>query len=130
MNYKMEQYKIKREIKRSGKIFILYKYDNDNYGEDANFSDLDPVYGVKGLFHKKSVYNASYSEGLTTARTEEISMLMLPWDEELTKQKSFSYVSDEEQTKFFKLSGSTDLQDLHLILDLSLEQVDLGKVVV
>lgn len=130
MNYKMEQYKVRREIKRSGREFIFYKYDGDNYGEDAKFEDLVESTKVKGIYHKKEVYNASYSEGLSTARTEEQCMLTLPYDEEINYETAFSYVSNEDKTKFFKISGGSNIQDLNIILRLSLEPVDLGKVVV
>lgn len=130
MNFKMEQYKVKREIKRSGRNFIFYKYDGDNYGEDADIKNLVPTITVKGIYHKKEVFSASYSEGLSTARTEEQCMLTLPYNKEIDEENVFSFVSNEDKTKFFKIAGASNINDLNIILKLSLEPVDLGKVVV
>lgn len=121
INTKFEAYKIKRELKRSGKSYKILRDKENQFGEPTGESK--EVATILGLYHEQSS-NIQITTGDTTqVRTKKIPMILCLWDD-TTSLLVGDYVVINNKT--FKITGVVDIQEWNIIGDISLEVVDNG----
>lgn len=124
INKKFEAYKIKREIKRSGNEYEIYRYAKNEFGEPI--SDIQYVGNINALYHEENS-NIQITTGDTTQiRTKKIPMLLCIYED--FNSIEFS-VGDfvEINSKVFKVTGIVNIQEWSIIGDVSLEVFDDGN---
>lgn len=121
INTKFEAYKIKRELKRSGKSYKILRNKENQFGEPTEESK--EVAKVLGLYHEQNS-NIQVTTGDTTqVRTKKIPMILCLWDD-TTSLLVGDYVVINGKT--FKVTGVVNIQEWNIIGDISLEVVDNG----
>lgn len=124
INTKFEVYKIKRELKRSGKAFEFYRKALNDFGEPI--SDLQYVGKLKTIYHEENS-NIQITTGDTTqVRTKKIPMLLCIYDDCINanlKVGDFVIIN----FKKFKITGIVNIQEWGIIADISLEVFDNGN---
>lgn len=124
INTKFEVYKIKRELRRSGKVFEFYRKALNDFGEPI--SDLQYVGKLKAIYHEENS-NIQITTGDTTqVRTKKIPMLLCIYDDCINanlKVGDFVILN----CKKFKLTGIVNVQEWAMIADISLEVFDNGN---
>lgn len=124
INKKFEAYKIKREIKRSGNEYEIYRRAKNEFGEPI--SDTQYVGKINALYHEENS-NIQITTGDTTqVRTKKIPMLLCLYDDFVkTRFEVGDYV--EINSKVFKVTGVVNIQEWGIIGDVSLEVFDDGN---
>ena len=124
INKKFEAYKIKREIKRSGNKYEIYRRAKNEFGEPI--SDTQYVGKINALYHEENS-NIQITTGDTTqVRTKKIPMLLCLYDDFVkTRFEVGDYV--EINSKVFKVTGVVNIQEWGIIGDVSLEVFDDGN---
>lgn len=124
INKKFEAYKIKREIKRSGNEYEIYRRAKNEFGEQI--SDTQYVGKINALYHEENS-NIQITTGDTTqVRTKKIPMLLCLYDEFVeTRFEVGDFV--EINSKVFKVTGIVNIQEWGIIGDVSLEVFDDGN---
>ena len=123
INKQFEAYKVKREIKRSGTEYTFYRNDANEFGEPTTETVTLGV--VKGLYHEQNSNIALTTGDTTQTRTKKIPMLLCLWDD-------LKYIvlkvgdKTEINSKVFKVTGVTNVQEWSIVADISLEVVDDG----
>lgn len=124
INTKFEVYKIKRELKKSGKSFVVCVDNKNAFGSPV---DGEPkVIGTfTGIYHEENGY-ISVSTGETTqTRSKKTPMILCLWED-------ISVLNFEAGTfiminnKKYNITGIVNIQNWSLIADVSLELVDNG----
>ena len=124
INKKFEAYKIKREIKRSGNEYEIYRHTKNEFGEPV--SDEQYVGKILAIYHEENS-NIQITTGDTTqVRTKKIPMLLCLYDEFV--ETGFE-VGDFVllNSKKFKVTGIVNIQEWSIIGDASLEVFDDGN---
>lgn len=124
INKKFEAYKIKREIKRSGNEYEIYRHAKNEFGEPV--SDEQYVGKISAIYHEENS-NIQITTGDTTqVRTKKIPMLLCLYDE-FTKTEfkvgDFVLINGKK----FKITGIVNIQEWSIIGDVSLEVFDDGN---
>lgn len=124
INKKFEAYKIKREIKRSGNEYEIYRHAKNEFGEPI--SDLQYVGKISAIYHEENS-NIQITTGDTTqVRTKKIPMLLCLYDEFVEtgfEVGDFVLIN----CKKFKITGIVNIQEWSIIGDVSLEVFDDGN---
>lgn len=124
INKKFEAYKIKREIKRSGNEYEIYRHAKNEFGEPV--SDEQYVGKVSAIYHEENS-NIQITTGDTTqVRTKKIPMLLCLYDEFIEtafEVGDFVLINDKK----FKITGIVNIQEWNIIGDVSLEVFDDGN---
>ena len=123
INKQFEAYKVKREIKRSGTEYTFYRNDANEFGEPTTEQVTLGV--VKGLYHEQNSNIALTTGDTTQTRTKKIPMLLCLWDD---LKHVILKVGDKTEinSKVFKVTGVTNVQEWSIVADISLEVVDDG----
>ena len=124
INKKFEAYKIKREIRRSGNEYEIYRNAKNEFGEPV--SDIQYVGNINALYHEENS-NIQITTGDTTqVRTKKIPMLLCIYDDFVDIEFS---VGDfvKINSKVFKVTGIVNIQEWGIIGDVSLEVFDDGN---
>ena len=124
INKKFEAYKIKREIKRSGNEYKIYRHAKNEFGEPV--SDEQYVGKISAIYHEENS-NIQITTGDTTqVRTKKIPMLLCLYEEFV--ETAFE-VGDFVliNSKKFKITGIVNIQEWSIIGDVSLEVFDDGN---
>lgn len=123
VNTKFEAYKIKRELKRSGREFEFVRQKKNEFKEFIDESEL--VGKLIGLYHEQNG-SISISLGDTTqTRTKKTPMILCLYeDASLLNLQVGDIVQINGKT--FKLTGVVNVQEWNIISDISLEVVDSG----
>lgn len=124
INTKFEVYKVKRELKRSGKSFEFYRKALNDFGEPI--SDLQYVGKLKAIYHEENS-NIQITTGATTqVRTKKIPMLLCIYDDCINANVK---VGDFVILNFkkFKVTGIVNIQEWSMVADISLEVFDDGN---
>lgn len=124
INKKFEAYKIKREIKRSGNEYEIYRHAKNEFGEPV--SDEQYVGKISAIYHEENS-NVQITTGDTTqVRTKKIPMLLCLY-EEFTETRfevgDFVLINGKK----FKITGIVNVQEWNIIGDVSLEVFDDGN---
>lgn len=124
INKKFEAYKIKREIKRSGNEYEIYRHAKNEFGEPV--SDEQYVGKISAIYHEENS-NIQITTGDTTqVRTKKIPMLLCLYDEFAeTRFEVGDFVLING--KKFKITGIVNIQEWSIIGDVSLEVFDDGN---
>lgn len=124
INTKFEAYKIKREIKKSGKKFDIKRREANNFGEPIG--SIKFVGSFTGLYHEQNS-NISITTGETTqTRNKKIPSILCLFDNlKYFNAKVGDYI--EYNSKIFIITGMVNVQEWNIISDISLEVVDDGK---
>lgn len=124
INTRFEAYKVKREIKRSGKAFNFFRRKVNEFGELMD--EIEVVGSINGIYHEQSSNIQINSTETTRFRTEKIPMILCLYSDVKKlnlKVDDFIAINDEKMT----LSGVVNIQEWNIIADISLEVVDYGN---
>ena len=129
INTTFEVYKIKREIKRSGKSFlfkrpVLNEFSEPKRDEQGEFVS-DNIGSIFGLYHEQNG-NIQMNTGDTTqTRAKKIPSILCCWDDiSVLNLVVGDFVVFNSKT--YKVTGVVNIQEWNLIADISLELVDYG----
>lgn len=123
INTRFEAYKIKRELKRSGIDYEFKRAGKNDFGEPTG--KLEVVGKLKGLYHEQNGSIQVATGETTRTRTKKIPMILC-----LYEDTAFLVLQADDivviNSKTFKVTGVTNIQEWNLISDVSLEVVDNG----
>lgn len=123
INTNFEVYKLKRELKRSGKSFEFKRRELNEFNERNG--ELVEVTTILGLYHEQnSNIQLMIPEGAIT-RTKKIPMILCLTDEEISKLEVGDETTINNMT--YKVTGIIDIMLWGKISDISLEVVDDGR---
>lgn len=123
INKDFEVYKIKRELKRSGRDYKFIRRQSNDYGEPV---DAKKDIGIlRGLYHEKNEHIAVTMSDTTQFRTKKVPSILCLYDDVVSlKLVVGDVVMVNEKT--MKVTGVINVQEWNLIADISLEVVDSG----
>lgn len=124
INTRFEAYKIKREIVRSGKAFIIFRHDKNEFGEDLE--EPFQIGEITGIYHEQNSNIQIVSGETTRNRIEKIPMILCLFDEIKPlgiKPDDYIFIND----KRYDITGIVNIQEWSIIADISLEVVDNGN---
>lgn len=123
VNNKFEVYKVKRELKRSGRDYEFTRPKVNDFGEP---SDEEESIGIlRGLYHEKSEHIMVSMSDTTQVRTKKVPSILCLYED----ATSLALVIGDRvklNGKTMKVTGVVDIQEWNLIADVSLEVVDNG----
>lgn len=125
INKKFEAYKISREIKRSGCSFTFKRKAKNDFNEPSEEAIV--VGNLLGIYHEQNS-NIAISTGDTTQyRTKKIPMILCLYPD---VSKLELNVNDFVifNSKTFKVTGITNVQEWSIVSDISLEVFDDGSI--
>ena len=125
INKKFEAYKISREIKRSGCSFTFKRKAKNDFNEPSEEPII--VGNLLGIYHEQNS-NIAISTGDTTQyRTKKIPMILCLYSD---VSKLELNVNDFVifNSKTFKVTGITNVQEWSIVSDISLEVFDDGSI--
>ena len=125
INKKFEAYKISREIKRSGCSFTFKRKAKNDFNEPSEEAII--VGNLLGIYHEQNS-NIAISTGDTTQyRTKKIPMILCLYSD---VSKLELNVNDFVifNSKTFKVTGITNVQEWSIVSDISLEVFDDGSI--
>ena len=125
INKKFEAYKISREIKRSGCSFTFKRKAKNDFNEPSEEAIV--VGNLLGIYHEQNS-NIAISTGDTTQyRTKKIPMILCLYSD---VSKLELNVNDFVifNSKTFKVTGITNVQEWSIVSDISLEVFDDGSI--
>ena len=125
INKKFEAYKISREIKRSGYNFTFKRKAKNDFNEPSKEAII--VGNLLGIYHEQNS-NIAISTGDTTQyRTKKIPMILCLYsDVSKLKLNVDDFVIFNSKT--FKVTGITNVQEWSIVSDISLEVFDDGSI--
>lgn len=121
VNTKFEAYKVRRELKRIGKVYEFKRAKLNDFKEPTKDSEVAGK--LTGLYHEQNS-NVSITTGDTTqTRTKKVPMILC-----LYEDATFLKIGDKVKinSKTFKVTGIVNIQEWNIISDISLEVVDDG----
>ena len=125
INKKFEAYKISREIKRSGYNITFKRKAKNDFNEPNEEAII--VGNLLGIYHEQNS-NIAISTGDTTQyRTKKIPMILCLYSD---VSKLELNVNDFVifNSKTFKVTGITNVQEWSIVSDISLEVFDDGSI--
>lgn len=120
INTRFEAYKVKREIKRSGKQYLFKRFELNAYKEPTE--DLSDIGTLSALYHEQNSYIQTQGSEVRT-RSKKIPMLLLDYEQ----LSAFELKVDDcvvINKKLFKVTGIVNIQQWSIIADISLEEMD------
>ena len=124
VNTKFEAYKIKRELKRSG-IEYEFKRSKKNVFNESVPDEFEGIGKLKGLYHEQSSGIHITTSDATQIRSKKVPMILcLHEDTASLILQVGDFVTINSRT--FKVTGITNIQEWNIISDISLEVVDSG----
>ncbi len=129
INTQFEAYKVKREIRRSGKQYLFTRQSKNAFDEYDNSMPPIEVGTICAIYHEQnSRIDITGLEG-TRVRTEKIPMLLCLWEGTQSEQGNILQIDDITiiNNKVFKVTGIVNIQEWNIISDISLEVVDNGN---
>jgi len=135
INFRMERYKIKREIKRAGTYHDIYRPVLNEYGEPTG--ELKKIITIHGLYHEYAphtldtyIYLTGQEAGVTrNKKTPQIYCLfedVFFKDDEESEEYSHVQIGDVcfFGEKKYVCTGLRNYQELNIAFDISFEGVD------
>lgn len=129
INTKFEAYKLRRELKRSGKIYKIERYGVNGYGEPVK-NATSKVGEFKGLYHEQNGYMQMSTTDTTQVISKKIPMIMCLYEDikELDlKVDDFIQIGEccgNIDFSEYRIVGITNIQNWSIIADISLEPVE------
>lgn len=121
INTKFEAYKIKRELKRSGIDYKFKRYEKDDFGEPIGKPKIVGV--LRGLYHEQNGAIQITTGDTTQTRTKKIPMILCLYEDTAFLVLQIGDIV-KINSKIFRVTGVTNIQEWNLISDISLEVVD------
>lgn len=121
LNTKFEEYKLRRELKRTGKEYEFKRPELNAFKEPTKENKF--VCKLKGLYHEQNSHVSVSTGDTTQTRTKKIPMILCMYeDAEILR------IGDkvEVNSKTLKVTGVVNVQAWNIIADISLEVVDDG----
>lgn len=128
INTKFEAYKLKRELKRSGKTYKIERYGVNEYGEPVK--NTSKVGEFKGLYHEQNGYIQKSMTDTTQVISKKISMIMCLYEDiDNLNLKVDDFIQIGEccgniDFSEYRITGITNIQNWGIIADISLEPVE------
>lgn len=119
INKSFEAYKVKREIRRSGRAYVFKRDAKNEFGEPSGGSEI--VSTVNGLYHEQNSYVQLTIGEAAQTRKKNVPMILCIFDDS-TKIEFGDYT--EINGKRYNVTGVTNIQEWNIIADISLEVVD------
>lgn len=129
INTKFEVYKLRRELKRSGKIYKVERYGVNGYGEPIKNATIK-VGEFKGLYHEQNGYMQMSTTDTTQVIYKKIPMIMCLYediDNLNLKVDDFIQIGESGGNIDFseyRVTGVTNIQNWGIIADISLEPIE------
>lgn len=129
INTKFEAYKLRRELKRSGKTYKVERYDVNGYGEPVK-NATSKVGEFRGLYHEQNGYIQKSTTDTTQITSKKIPMIMCLYDDINNlnlKVDDFIQIGERGKNIDFsehRITGVTNIQNWGIIADISLEPVE------
>lgn len=129
INTKFEAYKLRRELKHSGKVYKVERYGVNGYGEPVK-NATSKVGEFKGLYHEQNGYMQMSTTDTTQVISKKIPMIMCLFDDikELNlKIDDVIMIGEQDKNIDFtehRITGVTNIQNWGIIADISLEPVE------
>lgn len=132
INTKFEAYKLKRELKRSGKTYRIGRYDVNEFGEPVKgfVNSTSCVGKFRGLYHEQNGYVQKSMMDTTQVISKKIPMIMCLYEDINNlnlKVDDFIQVGESGKNIDFseyRIVGITNIQNWGIIADISLEPVE------
>lgn len=125
VNTKFEVYKVKRELKWSGRDYKFTRPETNQFGEPDNEKEEKELGTLRGLYHEQNEHISVVTGDTTQTRTKKVpSILCLYEDVAPLALATGDRVKLNEKT--MKVTGVVNIQEWNLIADVSLEVVDNG----
>lgn len=129
INTKFEAYKLKRELKRSGKTYKIERYGANEYGEPVK-NATSKVGEFKGLYHEQNGYMQMSTTDTTQVISKKIPMIMCLYEDVNNlnlKVDDFIQIGEccgNIDFSEYRIVGITNIQNWGIIADISLEPVE------
>lgn len=129
INTKFEAYKLRRELKRSGKIYKIERYGVNGYGEPIK-NATSKVGEFKGLYHEQNGYMQMSTTDTTQIISKKIPMIMCLYEDINNlnlKVDDFIQIGEcggNIDFSEYRIVGITNIQNWGIIADISLEPVE------
>ena len=121
INKQFEEYKIKRELKRSGIDYEFKRAIKNDFGEPSGEPEF--IGKLKGIYHEENS-NIQITTGDTTqVRTKKIPMILCLYEDTANLVLSVGDVVKINE-KTLKVTGIVNISEWNIIADISLEVVD------
>lgn len=132
INTKFEAYKLKRELKRSGKIYKIERYGVNEYGEPIkdSINSTSCVGKFRGLYHEQNGYIQKSMMDTTQVISKKIPMIMCLYEDiDNLNLKVDDFIQIGEccgniDFSEYRITGITNIQNWGIIADISLEPVE------
>lgn len=124
VNKNFEIYKLKRELKRSGKDYKFFRQIINKFGEPSGDEEMIGI--LRGLYHEQSEHISVVTGDTTQMRTKKIPSILCLYEDTV----SLSLIIGDKirlNGKIMKITGIVNIQEWNLIADISLEVVDNGN---
>lgn len=129
INTKFEAYKLRRELKRSGKIYKIERYGVNGYGEPVK-NATSKVGEFKGLYHEQNGYMQMSTTDTTQVISKKIPMIMCLYEDiDNLNLKVDDFIQIGEccgniDFSEYRITDITNIQNWGIIADISLEPVE------
>lgn len=123
INTKFELYKFKRELRRYGKTYIVYRNSVNEFKERVK-GDYIQVTEITGIYHESNNYiKQNISEG-SVINVKKIPMLLVESEKvNNIKINDMIFINDIE----YRVTGITNIQNWNILSDISLEVANYDK---
>ena len=123
INTKFEAYKIKRELKRSGIEYEFKRAKDNKFGENVGTPEV--IGKLVGLYHEQNAKIQITTGETTQTRNKKVPMILCLYED---AARLALQIGDTVKfnSKTFKVTGVTNIQEWNIISDISLEVVDNG----
>ena len=123
VNTKLEEYKLRRELKRSGRMFEFLRNETNKFKEQTG--DQRIVGSIQCIYHEKNGSVQITTGESTQVRSKKVPMLLCLYsDVKEIDLKVGDQVKFNEKT--FNVTGIVNIQEWNIIADITLEVVDIG----
>lgn len=126
INNKFEVYKLRRELKRSGRSYKFVRATLNEFGEPSKEEEI--VGTLRGLYHESNLtrqYIEMTMKDVAQVRTEKVPLVLCLYEDVVSLSLAIGDKT-EVNGRVLKVVGVTNIQDWNLIADVSLEVVDDG----
>lgn len=123
VNNQFEAYKIKRELKRSGIDYEFKRKGVNAFGEPIGKPEI--VGTIKGIYHEQNSHIQITTGDAVQIRNKKVPTILCLYEDTATLDLKVGD-SIEFNSKTFKVTGITNIQEWNIISDISLEVVDNG----
>lgn len=132
INTKFEAYKLRRELKRSGKIYKIERYGVNEYGEPikGSINSTSCVGKFRGLYHEQNGYIQKSMMDTTQVISKKIPMIMCLYEDVNNlnlKVDDFIQIGEccgNIDFSEYRIVGITNIQNWGIVADISLEPIE------